>query len=257
MGLEVKLPNGILLTNLWAHLKKLLDNQSSLVNLRKCVRLTVFVITLKPRILWIGDSHASFISADRLVDSLTPSTDGDMTFWLGPQLAWNFRFEDHFGGLQLRALTFSSASVGVLVLGEIDVRVHLGHDISKRSAHWVRSYVSEAIRAKQALRLDRLIVCGPVPPTDNQKINVDFPVRGSLESRISATRWLVEELRLQCQGTGIEVLDLEPLVGDESGALKGAFNLDGCHLNAAGTSVLRNAVQELVSLPREPPRIRH
>lgn len=201
----------------------------------------------RPKIVWIGDSHSTFIAAEQLARPWERSKDGDLVFWLGPQLAFNYRAEVSFRRWRRRLLALSSVQTAVLVLGEIDVRVHLGHDAEKRSAAWVRKYVDEALRTIQLLRLKRAVILGPIPPTRHAPQNKEFPTRGSVESRVEASRWLASELRELCAGNALVFVSLDSLVADSQGCLDSSFERDGCHLNSHGASIVRSKVYRVIA----------
>lgn len=201
----------------------------------------------RPKIAWVGDSHAAFIAADQLVKPWSRSLDGDLVFWLGPELAFNYRARTSFQGWRRRVLAWSSIEVAVFVLGEIDVRVHLGNDEWKMSTTWVQSYVNEVAKTMQLLRLTRAVILGPVPPSANAANNQQFPIRGTADARVSANEWLTVELQDLCRETTIDFVPLNQVVADSKGYLHSAFERDGCHLNSDGAYRVRARVYEVIS----------
>jgi hypothetical protein len=213
---------------------------------KHALRIPYRLFVKRPNVMWIGDSHASFISSGGLVPPWTLSPEGDLVFWLGPVLAFNFRAN------QLRTswtvlLRKSSVTEGVFVFGEIDVRVHLGEDRNKRSTGWVDRYLGEVAATTRRMRLDRVVVLGPVPPSrvTSRSMQGDpaFVARGTLGERVAATAWLREALKHQCHQRGFDFLALDDVVAAPDGCLRPEYDLDGCHLNAEGSRLVRESVR--------------
>ena len=193
------------------------------------------------RQLWIGDSHASFIGADCLTRWRGPTIDGrGRIYWLGPQLAYTFTFHK-IGRIERRLIFLSHLNHLVAVMGEIDVRVHLGGDPKKRRTSWVESYISNLRRLSELLGMERLTVLGPIPQTSSSSTSAAFPQVGSLNSRIEASFWLQETLSSMADSF-VSVVSPMALVGDSRGVMRPDFCLDGCHLNARGSQILRSHV---------------
>lgn len=191
--------------------------------------------------LWIGDSHASFIGADCLTLWRGSTIDGHgRVYWLGPQLAYTFSYR-RIGRIERRLVALSHLNHLVAVMGEIDVRVHLGGDPKKRKPAWVESYVSNLTRLCDLMGINRLTILGPIPQTTASSNSVDFPQVGSLESRVEASLWLQESLSSMADSF-VSVINPMALVGDSRGVMRPDFYLDGCHLNPRGSQILRTHV---------------
>lgn len=198
----------------------------------------------RAREVWVGDSHAVYFSRrePRELGKIVRVSWSRYVYWLGPALAHAFR------ATQIHEAVFPRYIQRIIfVLGEIDVRTHLGHDLSKQNIDWVADYVSTVIECSRLVCAKETVICGPVPPARDARKSDKFPVRGSERMRLDGTRWLTETLAQLCAERDLHFVDCHSLLANASGLLSDTFNLDGCHVNAKGARKVRKAVQKSAS----------
>lgn len=202
--------------------------------------------TFQARDIWVGDSHSAFISAERLVPTGAPTADfSGISFWIGPQLAYSFR-SDLLGHLESTLIRRAGLQQAIFVMGEIDVRIHLGVDPAKRRSDWVESYIDQTEKAARKLGCSRSILVGPVPPIAvAQHDDGIYPLRGTLESRVEATAWLQDQIEVITRRQKLPSISPLKLLADKTGLLRIEYALDGVHVNPTGARLVRQEVNKI------------
>ena len=198
--------------------------------------------------LWIGDSHALFISGSRRATVAATPNHEDICIWLGPRLAFSVARD----GWRLPARVRLIARIRrfnklIIVMGEIDCRVYLGrpNDTDYRQEAWVREFVEVAYSLADQLRVKELVFLSPVPPADIGKNDADFPRNGSLTARVQGTKWFTDIVTsLSSSRLFGDVIDLRHLVGNEDGSLDLNFTTDGVHVNRKGSLLIQEAIRD-------------
>ena len=213
------------------------------------IALHVLATILNPRTrqnLWIGDSHALFISGcPRATVTATPDHES-ICIWLGPRLAFSVARD----GWRLPARVRLLAKIRrfnklIIVLGEIDCRVYLGrpNNAEYRQESWVSDFIDMTSLLAEQIRFKNLVFVSPVPPSDICEAHPEFPRHGTLTSRIEGTKWFTETVTsLVSTRTNEKVIDLHQLVGQENGSLNPKFTVDGVHVNGQGSSLIQAAI---------------
>jgi hypothetical protein len=199
---------------------------------------------LKPKKIWMGDSHSHFIArSGKRIRKYSVTSDGDLLIWLGPRLLYSisengFRF-NCFAKYMLRR--FGTRTVIILVLGEIDCRVHLVsralHSTSSDLNRMVSKYRSKIEWLLDTFDIETAKVLTPVPPSNIGKIDRNFPRNGSLDERILITKLLSEALQ-ELSAEDIDVIDLSHILSDTSGSFNSIYTDDGVHVNQLGSKVV-------------------
>ncbi len=196
--------------------------------------------------LWIGDSHALFISGSRRAKVTATPNHEDICIWLGPRLAFSVARD----GWRLPARVRLIARIRrfnklIIVMGEIDCRVYLGrpNDTDYRQEAWVREFVEVAYTLADQIRVKELVFLSPVPPADIGKNNADFPRHGTLIARVQGTKWFTDMvISFSSSRLFGDVIDLRHLVGKEDGSLDPKFTTDGVHVNHKGSLLIQEAI---------------
>jgi hypothetical protein len=205
--------------------------------------------------LWIGDSHASFVAGAPLKRFAITSA-YEAVVWLGPRLMYSLSREGFPDPLlpELRyGLNLASTPI-VLTAGEIDCRVHL---VERRrqagSLAFVLDYVQRASELRARLGAPHAFLLGPVPPSDQGPENLQLPRRGTLVERVAATRELEAELYdsvIRLDDPAISAVPLGRCLADpRTGELAQDLSLDGCHVNARGSLLVRDELTKAASNP--------
>ena len=208
------------------------------------------VINLHPSFggnIWVGDSHALFISGSPRATISSPSKHSDICVWLGPRLAYSIARH----GLILPKTLNGIARIRkferlVVAFGEIDCRMFLGSAQAARyrDETWVKRFVNEVLITGERNRVREVVFLTPVPPSDLSDDNPDFPKRGTLIDRINATEWLTKNIRLYAnEHTMARVIVLRDLLAKKDGSLNPNFTDDGVHVN----NIARLMIQEYVN----------
>lgn len=209
--------------------------------------------------LWIGDSHALFLSGltPRPYHSprIAPSVPSRFVWHIGPRLMWSIARKGFPRGVRrtcglagLAVRTHGRRSL-TLVFGEIDVRVHLGTRVGWRP--FTSAFVLRGVELAERLRAQRLAVVSPVPPCDIGADNPNFPRVGSLAQRVDAHTRLSSAMRAW-HGTTIGrvtvvVIDPACALAADDGSLHSDWTDDGCHTNPAGAALVQAVLERAVS----------
>lgn len=208
--------------------------------------------------LWIGDSHSLFFNQKVTVAVLSRAENMHFVWALGPRLMWSISKRGFPVSLRLAARIFNAFGtktgnlVPIIVVGEIDVRCHLASPSSSVNGDmsFVPCYV-ESGRILAASMGSRVVVfVVPVPPGRDLDVHTQFPIVGSLDSRLEAFAALRAALALTIQeGVGSPrayLLDATDILIDSGGQLDSSLTTDGCHVNREGALLVHERLRQLV-----------
>ena len=199
----------------------------------------------RPRTLVIGDSHATHLCGTNL--RKIAKRRNRTSYWLGPRLLFNISRDGFVINPEdtsyLRRQKFARL---IIILGEIDIRVHLANHPSRISnLEEVCVAYCQAIKALgDTLGIEDVsVVCGP-PPSDTGEIDPRFPRRGPLVERIKVFQRLNEILEDVVTRKFREINYVFPwsAIQDSDGSLSKRFTHDGCHVNTRGANVVRRSL---------------
>jgi hypothetical protein len=205
---------------------------------------------VRPKSIWIGDSHAHhLINQGAVMQKISITADNNLLIWIGPRLLYSVSrkgFELDF----LTRMVFKIASENqnvFFVLGEIDCRVYLvsktlpgGQDAFAEIA---KNYNHQISRLLRNYGLKRAIIVGPVPPSDSGAQSTEFPRNGTLAERVFVTKKLTESL-LKCSSIDVLIVELASILSTENGCLDPLLSDDGIHVNRKGSKIALDEIFE-------------
>jgi lysophospholipase L1-like esterase len=216
----------------------------------------------KSQIVFMGDSHAWYLA------NCVPATpkshvflneQGELVIWLGPRLMYSVGAKGfNFGALQALALLIAKKknfSYLVVCLGEIDCRMYSSKlENSSDLVKLVNRYYEHLLRTSETYGFREVLVITPIPPSDLGAVNESFPRRSSLETRVSTTSILTQNLIEFSEKFGFKTINSQALLGLASsstiiGELNGAYSLDGCHVNKDGAELIRMHINSILRNP--------
>jgi lysophospholipase L1-like esterase len=138
----------------------------------------------------------------------------------------------------------------VISLGEIDCRMYLGSEKADmyRSEFWVDRFLQNSLQLAKDIRVKRIIVLTPVPPSDIARIDERYPRKGTLYDRVDSTKWLTSALMNSKWSSDptLNILDLSKILSIEDGSLDPKYTDDGVHVNLRGAGVIKQKIVSLV-----------
>ena len=143
----------------------------------------------------------------------------------------------------------------VWVFGEIDARSHIlrqqaehGRTLDEVIGTLARDYISGILEVERVYDGVRSAVFAPIPPLDNPGYSSDdFPVHGSIEERIGATRQLRAALAALCDRHGILFLDVSAHYESARGDLRWELSDHFCHIASASQAPAVEGLYELLA----------
>ncbi len=233
--------------------------RARLVGLLGVARLLAHAFLGRVDEVWIGDSHAVHMNSPTMIAALRRLPDGRWVWHLGPRVMFSIARE----GLPtavLRVLRLVARTrradkiVWAFSFGEIDVRCHLVPRMSDpdKALEFVPIYLERLRRAATAAGARRALVLIPPPESDVYPEQIGFPVVGSLEERITASRALREAMiraakDLPTDGARVLLVDVYDDYSDERSAMREDLTYDGLHANADGRAVTRKRVEDVLA----------
>lgn len=220
-----------------------------------------------PRWIYIGDSHAVHLIQTEFPSPRVAYRDrSTASLYLGPRLLYSVATSGwpRWVARTLRALrTVQRISTAapiylVVILGEIDVRCHLA---APGRMDGIRDLAQQAI--ERAVELchylppaSRVVVCSPLPPSQDYLSMAQFPVVGSVAERLHVLGELRSALHEAVDAlppSDVLFFDPCPFVVRADGELRRDLTIDGCHLNSRGAALIRRQLENLVvgSTPSE------
>lgn len=202
----------------------------------------------KPVSIVIGDSHAHFLL--RGGKKLKPFTliDGKhLLIWVGPKLLYSVSNRG-FGFNRITKTLLKNSSSGqpfVIILGEIDCRVHFvpnnlqnGVKDFQKIAYSFRASILEM---QKDFGFGSAIILSPVPPSDIGNDNPYFPRIGTLDERVAVTRLITEALD-ELSSPEFWVVNLGEILATDIGDLNSTYTDDGVHVNSIGASKILKSI---------------
>ena len=202
--------------------------------------------------VWIGDSHAGYLTKCFSTANVLRSADGDQVLHLGARLMHSISHAG-FPRWVIRLLELESR-VGrrpralVLCLGEIDVRCHLAVHLrdGEVDLSFVGAYVSRALELGRSCGAECVAFVVPPPPCVDQLDAARFPVRGTFAERtrvFDALRArLDQEVADQASATPAVVIDCTDALWDPVHGMRPELSDDRCHANSRGADIVRRAL---------------
>jgi len=199
--------------------------------------------------LWLGDSHALCFNQGVSLAMFLKTRDGQLVLRFGARLMHSVARH----GLPARTLRVArfvgrfgrpGSIVPIMSAGEIDIRCHLPGREPDYS--FVADYVDEVAEMVETTKAPRgYIVVPPPPNVDCPSVDL-YPIKGTIDQRIAAFRWMRSALEMAVEAhPKIGLLDFTDVLGNPDGTMRAALSDDGCHTNAEGISVVRARVEEL------------
>ena len=187
--------------------------------------------------IWLGDSHVSFLAGGPPRWALVSKRSGDVICWLGPRLMFSIATRG-FPTYQIRRLARIAGprTQLAILLGEIDVRVHLGKAVARGDLDlaFVDEYVRNVADLASRCRRHPVLVV-PVPPAGDENLEHQYPKVGALEDRVLAQLALASKLKEAGHAYGVDIFDASRELSLSDGSLRSEFTDDGFHLNARGS----------------------
>lgn len=202
----------------------------------------------KPVSIVIGDSHAHFLlKGGKKLKPFTLIDGKHLLIWVGPKLLYSvsnrgFRFN------RLAKILLENSSSGqpfVIILGEIDCRVHFvpnnlqnGIKDFQKIAYSFRTRILEM---QKDFGFGSAIILSPVPPSDIGSDNPYYPRIGTLDERVSVTRLITEALD-ELSNPEFWVVNLGEILSTDRGDLNSVYTDDGVHVNSIGASKILKSI---------------
>ena len=134
------------------------------------------------------------------------------------------------------------------VFGEIDIRCHIlkQADTLKQTTQavidkLVDEFFTALLKAASKYKV-KIIIRGVVPPTD-VKENPEFPIYGTLQQRVLATKALNAKLAEMASKTGMHFLDVYTEFATEDGTLRKDFSDSNVHIDVEQRAKIATALQ--------------
>lgn len=143
----------------------------------------------------------------------------------------------------------------VWVFGEIDARCHIlrqqadhGRALDEIIDTLARDYVEEILQVRRAYDGIRCVVFAPIPPLDNPGYTSDaFPICGSIDERVAATRQLRRVLSDLCDHHELSFLDVSAHYESARGDLRWELSDHFCHIGCAAQAPAVEGLYELLT----------
>ncbi len=206
----------------------------------------------RPVVHAIGDSHT------HVLRGISPF----VVTWLGSATAFNLGKPGSSTGSSgkleaaLRAVD-KSRDVVLLVLGEIDTRIHVYLQYVRRGGACSFEQIIDEIIERYGAVILRLasqgykVVVQSVPAVPRQGNIYDVEHYADDAKRAVIVRVFNEALSRWCRDHGVDYLDLYSVVSDERGFILDGLTDDGTHLNAAALPLYAGWVRSIEGVARK------
>lgn len=226
-----------------------------LISASAFARLLLDLVTGRVREVWLGDSHNVYLNRSYVTANFLRGNDGIYIVHLGSRLMFSVS-RGGFPTWARRLLTIvarlSRHPVPLLVcLGEIDVRCHLAKHGTP--GNWplgfVDGFVERTAGLAAKLGFRPVVFVAPPPPCRDHLSIGHLPVVGDFPTRLSAYDALRLELSRCVTATAGDAryFDMSPLVFDPDNGIRNDLTDDQCHVNRAGSLLVREALDDLLS----------
>ena len=225
----------------------------------------------------VGDSHAwlmltpnpelgarSHVFLDLRRYSPEAPFDYQFTHHLGSRTMYGFSREAREGDVTLARFGVRPGDAVVFVLGEIDVRSHVFKHVDEARPlpqvirQLTAGYFAKLETLTAPLRIG-VVVMGAIPPMDGPNYrSKDYPIRGSLAQRVTATRLLNASLAEGCRARGYTYFEVNDLYALPDGALDVTQSDYFCHVghHHQGAAIAR-MLEVVRSVDGEPQAAEH
>lgn len=208
--------------------------------------------------MWVGDSHSvTFVSANAPLPGILNAGQGRWIWHLGPRVMYSVARDGFPRWLHRAAQSIARTPTGsdvawLFSFGEIDIRCHLGPRLTVGAdLEFVSSYVAQVRGLVEDAGTSTAAVVVPVPPSEDTLNHVHFPVKGTVEERVTAHRavraGLLAATGRDSPGADVRVLDATDVLADPSGLMRPALTDDRCHTNAAGRAAVRRKLDAFLA----------
>lgn len=211
----------------------------------------------------IGNSHAMFFTNTHPAAPKCDETHEQIrSLSIGPVTAYNFCDKMDLVNQRIDAYNIQKEDTLLMVVGEVDCRVHLPKQISLSSSEHpleiVNNCVSRYFQALKGLkeRGYKVVAVGPHPSTtepanlfarissENDEEAAQQPIYGSATERNNITRQFNKRLSLLCSTQGIGFVSIfDKLVSDNRTKME--YYLDYCHLSEAAWPLMEEELQNI------------
>ena len=214
-----------------------------------CMRL----VCVKPKLVFMGDSHAYFLfKSHKVMKKFSVVKSNILTIWLGPTLLYQIS-EDGFSvdkKMNKVLKLVKNVRFIVIILGEIDCRVHLVPKTLKRGdKEFFRialNYKKSVIQFITDYGFEKAIIIAPYPPSDLGVDNPRFPRNGSISDRVLVTKKITKALA-EISSKSFIVVENSRELSNQNGSLDRNYTEDGVHLNSQGSDLILDKINFEIS----------
>ena len=159
-------------------------------------------------------------------------------------------------GINVSSYGVNAGDIAVFILGEIDVRVHIGKQVYLKNRDLddvvqtlAETYV-QRIAENQMIHHCRCVICAVTPPSgysynlEGNPENIYLP-RVPLEERAIFTKLLNKKLSQECAKHHILFLNAFEAFAKQDGSLNNAFS-DGCHVTPEFNYMIKDQLISLI-----------
>lgn len=209
----------------------------------------------------IGDSHVDFLSGLNSIQPEYPLSHPNRyslfkTYRLGAVLAYTIANKESHGSVKLDAVLHEipTESYVMLMLGEIDCRVHLIAQSEKRGKSLdtvvidcVSRYCKKLLWLKK--RGYRVVVWGAIPSTKFSVPDKDYPTVGTCKERNEVTRIFNFHLNAFAQKNNLPFISLFPDLVDSDGMTNMSYHIDSIHLSSRAAYLVAQKLAKTLTIP--------
>ena len=209
-----------------------------------CLRL----VCVKPKLVFIGDSHAYFQSKNhKAIKKFSMNKSNMLTIWLGPELLYKISRDGFSINKEMNIVLKLVQNVRciVIILGEIDCRVHfvpksltLGDEEFSRIALAYKKVITQFITD---YGFEKALIIAPYPPSDFGVDNPRFPRNGLISERVLVTKMITKCL-VEISSKSFVVIENSAELSTQNGSLDKKYTDDGVHLNSQGADLIQNKI---------------
>jgi hypothetical protein len=210
--------------------------------------LRIRLVCVKPKLVFIGDSHAYVQSKNhKVMKKFSVNKSNILTIWLGPELLYKISKDGFFLDKEMNIVLKLVKNVRfiVIILGEIDCRVHL---VQKTLMLGDKEFFKIALAYKKAVTsfitdygFEKAMIIAPYPPSNFGVNNPRFPRNGLLSERVLVTKNITKCL-VEISSKSFIVVENSRELSTQNGSLDRNHTDDGVHLNSQGCDLIQNKI---------------
>jgi len=177
----------------------------------------------------VGNSHSYFFTGTDVVRGRTwwrwkppRKLDGFKTYNIGAATAWNLK-KTHLP--RIKTLPIKHGSKVILMLGEVDCRVHLPQ--KKNIKECVKRYFDGVRDLSKRFEIAVWAVHPPAVLPESTKQDVC----GTIEERVKTVKTFNYEVSVRCRRLHLPYFSIFYKISKTDGTIKDEFTNDLCHLN--------------------------